>query len=185
MELRQVPTGNLAHHIVKSRFEECRGRLGYGVLQLKQSVAHTQFGCHKSQRIACSLRGQGRRATQTGIHLNDTIVFAVGVEGILHVTLTHDADMANDLDGESAQLMVLGIGERLRGSHNDRLTGMDAQRVEVFHITNGDTVVETVTHHLILYLFPSLQRLLYQHLWREGESLLSLCQQLLLIVAEA
>ena len=62
---------------------------------------------------------------------------------------------------------------------------MDAQRVEVLHVTNGDTVVETVAHHLILYLFPSLQRLLYQYLWRERESLLSLCQQLFLIIAEA
>ena len=93
--------------------------------------------------------------------------------------------MADNLDGEGAQLMVLTIGKCLRWRHDDTLARMDAQRVEVLHITNRDTVVVLVAHHLVFYLFPSLQRLLYQHLWREGESLLSLCQQLLLIVAEA
>ena len=73
--------------------------------------------------------------------------------------------MADYLDGQCTQLMIFSIGERLRGGYNDTFTRMDAQRVEVLHITYGDTVIETVAHHLILYLLPSFQRLLYQHLW--------------------
>ena len=106
VELGQVPAGNLANHIVKSRFEEGRRRLGHRVLQLKQAVAHAQFGSHKSQRIACSLRGQGGRTAQTGIDLNDTIVFRLRVKGILHVTLAHNADMANDLDGQRTEFVI-------------------------------------------------------------------------------
>ena len=73
--------------------------------------------------------------------------------------------MADNLDGQCTQLMIFSIGERLRGGYNDTFTRMDAQRVEVLHITYGDTVVETVAYHLILYLLPAFQRLLYQHLW--------------------
>ena len=62
---------------------------------------------------------------------------------------------------------------------------MDTQRVEVLHVTYGDTVVVTVAHHLVLYLLPTLQGLLYQHLWRERECLLSQGVQLFLIITEA
>ena len=51
----KVPTGNLAHDIIKGRFEEGRGGLGDGVLQFKQAVTHTQFGGHESQRITRGL----------------------------------------------------------------------------------------------------------------------------------
>ena len=55
MELRQVPTRNLAYHIVESRFEECTRGLGDRVLQIKQAISQAQFGCNKSQRITRSL----------------------------------------------------------------------------------------------------------------------------------
>ena len=61
---------------------------------------------------------------------------------------------------------------------------MDAQGVEVLHVTNGDTVVVTVTHHLIFYLLPALQRLLHQHLGRESEGLLGQLIQFFLVVTE-
>ena len=39
MELAQVPTGNLAHHIVQCRFEECAGGLCHRVFQVEQPVS--------------------------------------------------------------------------------------------------------------------------------------------------
>ena len=80
--------------------------------------------------------------------------------------------------------MILSIAQGLRWSDDDTLTGMDAQWVEVLHVTNCDTVVVTVANHLILNLFPALQALLYQYLWREREGLLSELVQLLLVVCE-
>ena len=80
--------------------------------------------------------------------------------------------------------MILRIAQGLRWSDDDTLTSMDSQRVEVLHVTNCDTVVITVANHLILNLFPTLQALLYQYLWRERESLLSEFVQLLLVVCE-
>ena len=61
--------------------------------------------------------------------------------------------------------MIFRIGQRLTRSNDNALACMDAQRVKVFHIADGDTVVVTVAHHLVFYLFPSLQTLFHQHLW--------------------
>ena len=63
--------------------------------------------------------------------------------------------------------MILRVAQSLGWSDNDTLTSMDAQWIEVFHVTYGDTVVVTVTNHLVLNLLPTLQTLLYQYLWRE------------------
>ena len=81
--------------------------------------------------------------------------------------------------------MVLRIGERLGRCNNNTLASMNAQRIEILHITHGDAIVVTVTHHLVLYLLPTLQRLLHQHLRREGEGFFSQTVQLFLVVAEA
>ena len=185
MELREVPARNLAHHVVEGRFEEGRCGLRHRVFQFEESVAHTQLCSYKGQRIASSLRGQSRRTRQAGIHLNHTIVFRLGVEGILHVTLADDTDMTDNLDSQRTQLMILRIGERLRGSHHNRLSRMDAQRVEVLHITDGDTVIIAITHHLVFYFLPAFQRFLYENLRRERERFLCQAVEFLLIVAEA
>ena len=81
--------------------------------------------------------------------------------------------------------MILCIAQGLRWSDDDTLTGMDAQWVEVLHVTNCDTVVVTVANYLILNLFPALQALLYQYLWRERESFLGEFVQFLLVVGKA
>ena len=62
---------------------------------------------------------------------------------------------------------------------------MNAQRVEILHIADGDAVVVAVAHYLILNLLPALQRLLHQHLRRESECLLCQAVKLLLVVAES
>ena len=92
--------------------------------------------------------------------------------------------MTDNLDGEGTELMILRIAQGLRWSDDDTLTSMDSQWVEVLHVTNCDTVVVTVANYLILNLFPALQTLLYQYLWREREGLLSELVQLLLVVCE-
>ena len=38
---------------------------------------------------------------EAGIDLNDSIVLRLGVEGILHITLTYNTDMTDNLDGQS------------------------------------------------------------------------------------
>ena len=92
--------------------------------------------------------------------------------------------MTDDLDRELAKLVIVAIGERLRRSHHDRLASVDAERVEVLHVADGDAVVVAVAHHLILHFFPALETLLDKYLRREAESLVADGNELLLIVTE-
>ena len=93
--------------------------------------------------------------------------------------------MTDNLDSQRTQLVVFRVGQRLRGSNHDRFAGMDAQRVEVLHVADGDAVVITVAHHLVFYLLPAFQRLLHQHLRRESKGFLGQFVKLLLVIAEA
>ena len=79
--------------------------------------------------------------------------------------------MAHDADSDLAELVVFVIRQRLRGSDDDTLTGMDTERVEVLHITDGDTVVVAVTYDLVLDFLPAFEALLYEDLRGEGEGL--------------
>ena len=47
---------------------------------------------------------------------------------------------------------------------------MHADRIDVFHVTYSDAVTCTVTHHLILDLFPAGDTALYEHLSHTGET---------------
>ena len=62
---------------------------------------------------------------------------------------------------------------------------MNTQRVEVFHITNCDTVVETVAHHFIFHFFPTTKRFFHQYLRRERERFFYKNIQLLFVITEA
>ena len=184
LEFAQVPTGYFADNVVESRLEEGAGLFGNRVFQVEQAIAQAQFGSHEGQRITRSFRGEGRRAAQTGIHLDYPVVFRFGIEGILHVTLAHDADVADNADSQFAQFVIFAVGECLRRSHHDTFARVDTQRVEVLHVAYRDAVVVAVAHHLVFNLFPAFKRFLYQNLGRERQRLFGFQPQLLFVVAE-
>ena len=93
--------------------------------------------------------------------------------------------MADNLDSESAQLVIFRVGEGLRRSDNDRLASVDTEWVEVLHVADCDTVVVAVAHHLVLNLLPALETLLDEHLRRERERLLSNFHEFFLVVSKA
>ena len=62
---------------------------------------------------------------------------------------------------------------------------MDTERVEVLHITDGDTVVVAVTYDLVLDFLPAFEALLYEDLRGEGEGLATKFVKLSFVVAEA
>ena len=92
--------------------------------------------------------------------------------------------MTDNTDSKFTKLVIFTICKSLRRSDNDRLTCMDTQRVEVFHVTNSDTVVEAVAHNLIFHFLPSLQTLFNQDLRRERESFFGKHVKFFFVVAE-
>ena len=126
MELAEVPAGDLANDIVESRLEESRRIFCHRILQLEQAIAETEFRCNESQRIAGGFGGQGRRTAQARVHLDHTVIHRIGIIGILHVAFAHDAYVADYLYRQFAQIVVIVVGECLRGCDNDTLAGVYA-----------------------------------------------------------
>jgi len=185
LELAEIPARDLAHHVVECRFEAGGGGAGDGVAELGQGVTQRQLRRHERQRVAGGLGRQRAGARQPGVDLDDPVVGGVGIEGELDVALAHDAQVADDPEGERPQLVILGVGQRLGRCDHDALAGVDAQRVEVLHVADGDAVVEPVPHHLVFHFLPTLERLLHQDLRRVGERPLGAGGQLRRVGAEA
>ena len=61
---------------------------------------------------------------------------------------------------------------------------MDTKRVEVLHVTDGDTVVVRIAHHFVLNLLPTLQRLFDEDLRRQGQRSRSHVTELFFVVGK-
>ena len=65
------------------------------------------------------------------------------------------------VDARRAQHLVIQIAERLGGRDDDRIAGMDAQRVKIFHIANRDAIAVLVAHDFVFYFFKMMQIFFY------------------------
>jgi len=184
LELGQIPTGDLGDDVIERRLEVGGGGLGDGIRELGQGVAKSDLGSRVSQGVAGSLGGQGRRTRKTGVDFNDPVVQTVWLKGVLHVALANDTQVADNLDSSSTKHMVLLVAQGLTGGNDDRVSGVDAQWVEVLHVADSDAVVVGIANHLVLDLLPALERLLNQDLGGECERPGRHVAQLLLVVGE-
>ena len=163
-------SGNLHHAIVQRRFKGCIRLLRNGVLNLIQCVAQCDLCRHLCNGIAGGLGRQRRRTAHTGIHLNYTVFEAGGMQRKLYITAAGNFQLTDNVQGGGAQHLVLFVAECLGRRHHNTVTCMHAHRINVFHITNGDTVARAVTHDLILYFLPAGDTALHQYLPYPGEA---------------
>ena len=185
LELGQVPLGDLGHDVVQRRLKARRGRLGHCVGQLGERVAQRELGRGVRQRVTGRLGRQGTRAAQTRVHLNHAVLAAVRAQRILDVALADDAKVPNDLERGGAEHVVVVVRECLRGRDDDRVAGVDAEWVKVFHVAADQRIVLLVAQHLVLALLPAAQTLFDQDLGAETERAGAQVAQLVLVVGEA
>ena len=163
-------TRDLDNTVVQHRLKAGIGLAGDGIRDLIQSVTQSDLGCHLGDGITGSLGSKCGRTTYTGVNLDNAVFKAVRMQGVLYVTSTGDAQLADDVQRRCTQHLVLLIPQSLGRSHNDTVTGMHTHRVDIFHITNGNAVACTVTHNLVLDLFPAGDAALYQNLAYTGKT---------------
>ena len=184
-ELVERPAGNFYYAVVEGRFERGGGLLGYGVGYLVEALAGGYLGGDTGDGVAGGLAGEGGTAADAGVHLDD-VVGAPGaaavrkrvshegarLQRVLHVAAALDAQRADDAQAGRAEHLVLLVGKRLAGGHDDAVAGVDAHRVDVLHVADGDAVVGGVAHHLVLDLLPADKGAFEEHLayggWRRG-----------------
>ena len=68
------------------------------------------------------------------------------------------------LDGTVTEHLIFLICECLRGSNYDGVTSVDANGVEIFHATNSNSCIVSITHNLELDLLITLDALFYKNL---------------------
>ena len=81
--------------------------------------------------------------------------------------------------------MVLDVSQRLAGRDDDGFAGMNAQRVHILHVADGNAVIVAIAHHLVLNLFVVMQIALDQDLRSKGERARYNLFQLFMIVCDA
>ena len=126
-----------------------------------------------------------------GVHTGDSIVVAPSqtlgdkeyqmlrtsaLNIISELKITGGCNVQFALHPESFEYSVISKG--LGRSYYNTVTGMDADRVNIFHVADGNYIACAVTHYLVLDLFPSCDAALYQNLSYTGETK-TICKNLL------
>ena len=183
-ELVKGEAGHFGDHIVKGRLKS-GGGVGDG--DLVQGHAHADLGGHSGDGVAAGLGGQSGGAGDAGVDLNQIVLEGVGVQSELDVAAALDLQRPDDPQGAVPQHVVFLVGQRLGGADHNGVTGMDAHRVDVLHVADGDGGVVCVPHHLVFDLLVALDALLDKHLMNrgQGQGVFHQFPELLLIVGKA
>src|SRR5690606_26929092 len=125
---------------------------GHRIRQFVQGVADRDFGGDPGDRITGGLGGEGAGPADPGIHFDDVIPVAFGIQGELDIAAAADVQGADDAQGGGAQALVVPIRQRLGGGDHDAVPGVDPHRIHVFHVADHDAVVGGIPHHFVFDL---------------------------------
>ena len=118
------------------------------------------------------------QVANTDPYLDDTIFLGGRIQCVLDIAFTNHTKVTNDVDRGSPEHVVVGVGEGLRRSYDDRISRVYSQRVKVLqwrvrtgigghfksitnlHIANSDAVIPAIPYNLVFDLLPALHTLL-------------------------
>jgi hypothetical protein len=164
-ELLEGEAGDLGDDVVDAGLEGRGGDAGDVVLQLVEGVADGQLGGDLGDREAGRLGGERRGARDAGVHLDDDLAAAAGIDGELDVAAAGgDADLGDDGARGVTHALVLAIGEGERGGDRDAVAGVYAHWIKILDRADDDEVVGAIAHDLELVLLPAEHGLLDQDL---------------------
>ena len=157
---------HLCHYVVQCRFKACRRVSQRNLVQIH---THSNLGRYPGNRVPGGFRRQGRRPGDPGIDFYDIVIKRFRIQGELDITASLNLKCPDDLQGTVSQHVVFFVGQCLAGCHNDRIPGMYAYRVQIFHIADGDGCVVGIPHYFIFYLLESFDAFFYKDLAHRGE----------------
>ena len=82
----------------------------------------------------------------------------------LDVASADDSQRADHFGGNTAEHLILPVGERLGRRDDDAVTRMDAHRIEIFHVADDDAGIIGITHYFVFDFFPPFDAALDEHL---------------------
>ena len=87
----------------------------------------------------------------------------MGIQGKLYITATLDLQCPDDLQRAVPEHMVFLVRQGLRRTYNNGIPGVNADRINVFHITDRYGRIIPVPDHFIFDLFIALDAFFHQH----------------------
>ena len=147
---------HLRDYIVESGFEA-----GGSICKryLIQCETHADFGGYACNRIAGRLGCERGGTGDPGIDLNQIVLERIRVECELDVTASFHLEGTDYLQRTVAQHMIFPVRQRLRGTHDDGIAGVNTDGVQIFHVADGDGGVICVADYFVLDLLVALDTL--------------------------
>ena len=96
-EFIEGQTGHFHHAVVQRGFKACVGLARNRVFDLVQGIAQGDLCRHLGDGIAGGLTRQCGRTAHTGIHLDDAVFKAGGMQSELHVAASRDLQLVDDV----------------------------------------------------------------------------------------
>ena len=146
-------TGHLGDDIIKRWFKTGRR---VGEHDLIQGHTDADLGGNPGDGIAAGLGGKGRGARHAGIHFDQIILERLWIQRKLHIAAALNLQCPDHSEGTVAEHVVLLVGQGLGRADDNGITGMDSDRIDIFHIADGDGCVITVTHDFVLDFLVTL-----------------------------
>ena len=113
---------------------------------------------HVRKRISRSLTGKCGTSGESSVHFDNAVSLGFRIERELNVTLSDNTEMSHDFLGDLTKHEVLSVGQGLRRSHNDGITRVNSERIEILHVTHGNAVVVDVSDDFV----PVFERLVFE-----------------------
>ena len=167
-ELIKRPAGELDNTVVQCRLKAGYRLTGNRIGQLIQTIAYGNLCRNLGNRITGCLGSQCGGTGYTGIYFDNRIFKGIRIQGKLYVTAAFNAQLGDDLQCGGTQHLVLIITQGLARCHNNRVAGVHANRVNVFHVADGDDIALAVTHDFVFDFLPACNTFLNQNLIYTG-----------------
>ena len=166
-ELIEGESGELRDDVVELGLECC-----VSVCDLDLLKCHTDcdLSSNARDRVARCLGCERGGTRNAGVDLDEIVLGRVGVECELYVTASLDLELLDELDRAVVEHLEVVVAECHNRSYDDRVTGVNADGVDVLHSADGDRVVCAVAHNLELDLLVALDALLDKDLMNGRES---------------
>ena len=165
-ELVEGEPGHLGDYIVQRRL---KGSAGVGQADLVQSHSHADFCRNPGDGITAGFGGQGRGAGYSGVDFDEVILEGFGIQCKLDIAATLNSQRANQLQGGVAEHLVFLVCQRLGGTHYDGVAGVNANRIQIFHVADGNGGIIGIPHNFVFDFLIALDALFHQNLVNRGE----------------
>ena len=161
---------DLNYTVVKHWLKACVCFACDGIWNLIQCISKGNLCSNLSNGITGSLTCKCRRTAYTWVNLDYTVLKAVWLQRILNITAACDSKLCDNIKSRCTKHLILFVTKSLRWCNYNRVSCVNTNRVNIFHIADGNTVSCTVTHYLILNFFPACDTAFYQNLSDTGKT---------------